>query len=344
MNTEMLLDISHQLRTPLTAIQVALDLLSCGQLGNLSQQEQRMVEIAVKNTERLVRLTTAIEAQPEAQNSLISAERLALLRLEEDLGKALSSNQLQLNYQPIVSLKNQKILGFEALLRWEHPSLGRISPEKFISLAEKSSLIIDIGKWTLETACLQMKIWQKQFPDYFQNLTVSVNVSSKQLAEIDLVLQVKEILESTELQAHNLVLEITETALVEQEMTAISILSELQSLGIKIYIDDFGTGYSSLSRLYDLPLNVLKIDRSFVQKLGSPAGKYIVETITKLASCLGMEVIAEGVETMEQINDLKLLDCDRGQGYLFAKPLASDDVPDFVVNHGFRNEEAKKLA
>lgn len=343
MNPPMVIDISYELRTPLTVIQVALDILICGQLGKLSQEEQRMVEIAIKNTERLMRLTNAIEAQPETQASFISAEGLALLRLEEDLKNALIHNQLKLHYQPIVNLKNQRILGFEALLRWEHPSLGLICPSKFIPLAEKSDLIIDIGKWVLEAACQQIQIWQKKFPDKFKNLTFSVNISSKQLAEIDLAAQVKQILEDTGLPSDILVLEITETALFEQEIIAKNTLEQLQNIGIKLYIDDFGTGYSSLNRLHDLPLNVLKIDRYFIQQLGSKNGKYIVETITKLADYLGMDVVAEGVETIEQINELKLLNCYRGQGYLFAKPLPADIVPNFVFNNLAMSENCDPL-
>jgi EAL domain-containing protein (putative c-di-GMP-specific phosphodiesterase class I) len=343
MNSQMVLDISHELRTPLTVIQVALDILSCGQLGTLSQQEQRMVEIAVKNTERLIRLTTAIEGQPEAQTSFISAEKLALLRLEEDLRKALIHNQLELYYQPIINLKDDKLLGFEALVRWNHPSLGMIFPDKFIPLAEESDLIIDIGKWILQEVCHQIQIWQQQSPEYFESLTFSANLSSKQLTQTDLAAQIKEILDGTGVQSHNLVLEITETALVDQEITANATLSQLKNLGIKLYIDDFGTGYSSLNRLYDMPFDVLKIDRSFVQKLGTPSGKYIVQTITKLAEHLGMDVVAEGVETIEQLNELKSLDCYRGQGYLFAKPLAANTVPNFVFNNSAVDKNADSL-
>ncbi len=174
-------DISHELRTPLTVIQVALDLLSSGKIGNLSAQELRMVDIAGSNVDRIMRLTNAIEREPEAQTTFVSGEELAQLRLERDLKMALIRNELRLCYQPIVSLENHKILGFEALIRWEHPDLGMISPAQFIPLAEKSSLICDLGTWALQTACHQLKTWQEQFPDHYHSLSVSVNVCSKQL-------------------------------------------------------------------------------------------------------------------------------------------------------------------
>ncbi|MBK1990028.1 EAL domain-containing protein [Sphaerospermopsis aphanizomenoides BCCUSP55] len=314
-------DISHELRTPLTVIQVALDILGSGKLGNLSQQELRMIDIATSNVERLMRLTNAIEQQPEAQTTFLSGEQIAQLRLERDLKMALIRNELTLCYQPIVSLQRYQILGFEALLRWQHPTLGMIPPEQFIPLAEKSNLICDLGLWVLQTACHQLRTWQEQFPDDYDRLTISVNVASKQLANPDLVVQVEQILQTIGLKSSNLVLEITESAMMENAVTAKRTLEKLQSLGVRVYIDDFGTGYSSLSRLYELPLNVLKIDRSFVQKLDSPSGKQIVQAIANLANDLGLEVIAEGVETVEQFLKLQLLGCHQGQGYFFAKPL-----------------------
>jgi EAL domain-containing protein (putative c-di-GMP-specific phosphodiesterase class I) len=324
-------DISHELRTPLTVIQVALDILSSGKLGNLSQQELRMVDIATNNVDRLMRLTNAIEGEPEAQTTFLSREALAQLRLERDLKMALIRNDFTLCYQPIVSLKQYEILGFEVLLRWQHPELGTISPEQFIPLAEKSNLICDIGTWVLQTACHQLRTWQEQFPDNYHNLRISVNVSSRQLANCDLITQVEQILQETGLKSCNLVLEVTESAMMENAVTAKKTLEKLQSLGVLVYIDDFGTGYSSLSRLCELPLNVLKIDRSFVQKLNSPSGNQVVQAITNLAHTLGLEVIAEGVETVEQFLKLQLLGCNQGQGYFFAKPLENNAVTKLLI-------------
>jgi c-di-GMP phosphodiesterase len=330
LNDEMFLDISHELRTPLTVIQVALELLSCGKLGTLSPQEQRLVEIAANNAERLMRLTNAIERQPEAQTTFLSTEELAQLRLERDLKLAIVHNEFKLCYQPIVSMKNGHILGFEALIRWQHPTLGLMSPDQFIPLAESSGLIIEIDAWVLQEACRQLRNWQQQYPHYFDSLTVSVNISSQQLAVPNLVAQIKQILQDTGLQSQNLVLEITETAMVDNAVTAKQTLENLRKLGVRIYIDDFGTGYSSLSRLYELPLDVLKIDRSFVQKLDLASGKHVVRTIINLAHDLGIEVIAEGVETVEQILKLQLLGCTKGQGYFFAQPLENHAATDLL--------------
>ncbi|MEA5552599.1 EAL domain-containing protein [Anabaena cylindrica UHCC 0172] len=326
------LGISHELRTPLTAIQVALDLLSSGKLGNLSPQELRMVEIATKNTERLMRLTNAIERQPEAQTLFLSSAELAHLRLERDLKMALTRNEFKLCYQPIVSLTNNQISGFEALIRWQHPTWGIIYPDKFIPLAEEKGLIIDIGFWVLQEACRQLCNWQQQSPELFNSLTVSVNVSSKQLALPLLVEQVKQVLEETGLQPHNLVIEITESAIIDNQVNANKTLEDLQNLGVRLYIDDFGTGYSSLSRLYELPLDVLKIDRSFVQKLDCSSGNHIVQAIANLAHNLGLEVIAEGVETVEQMKKLQLIGCNQGQGYFFARPLETHEIVDLLFN------------
>jgi len=329
-NNGMLLDISNELRTPLTVIQVALDLLSCGKLGTLSQEEYRMVEIATNNAERLMRLTNVIEGNIENLGIVVSEKELAQLKLERDLEKALSRNEFSLCYQPIISLKNNKVIGLEALIRWEHPYLGTIYPDRFIPLAEKSDTIIQISDWVLKEACRQLSQWQDDFPGYFDSLTVSVNISSKHLAKPNLLKQVKKVIQETGLKFKNLVLEITESAIINNKLQAQEILTELQNLGIRICIDDFGMGYSSFSRLHELPLNVLKIDRYFVQKMNCLNGMYIIEAITNMSHNLQLEVIAEGVETLEQVFQLQLLGCNKVQGYLFAKPLENHEIAALV--------------
>jgi len=323
---EAILDMSQELRTPLTVIQGALDLLDSGRLGTLSEQAQRLVAIAASNVERLMRLTAAIEQGPSAIFSIVSPEEMARLRLETEIKSALAHNELQLYYQPLVSLATAQITGFEALLRWHHPALGLISPTQFIPIAESTGLILDIGLWVLREACHQLYGWQQQFPQQFSGLSVSVNLSSQQLACPDLVTQIEQILQHSGLAAECLKLEITESAAMDNAETAKTILGQLRALGVQLYIDDFGTGYSSLNRLYEMPLDVLKIDRSFVQQLDSERGEYLVRAIANLAHSLGIDVIAEGVETQEQVLKLQSLGCNRGQGYFFARPLDSKAV------------------
>lgn len=329
---EPTLDISHELRTPLTVIQGALDLLESGQLGVLSDKGQRMVKIATSNVDRLMRLTTAIEQESESVISLVSAEELARLRMERDLQLALPRCQLRLQYQPIVALGSGIITGFEVLSRWHHPTLGIISPTQFIPIAEETGSILDIGTWVIREACHQLRTWQLQFPEYFKRLTISVNLSCKQIACLDLPQQIEQILKDTGLEAHSLKLEITESSIMDNTEVIELVLSRLQVLGVQFYIDDFGTGYSSLSRLLELPLDVLKIDRSFVQQLCSKRGEYLVRAIANLAQNLGIDVIAEGVETEEQAIKLQALGCNRGQGYFFARPMDSLKVPLLICN------------
>lgn len=327
---ETALDISHELRTPLTAIQGALDLLDSGRLGILTEQGRRMVSIAASNVERLMRLTTTIEQEPNTIFNLVSPEELARLRLETELRSAVAHDELRLHYQPLVSLATGQINGFEALLRWQHPTLGLLSPIEFIAIAESSGSIVEIGLWVLREACQQLYQWQQQCPDQFSNLSVSVNLSSRQIACIDLVAQIEQVLQETGLAAEHLKLEITESAAMNNAEAGKTVLHRLRSLGVQLYIDDFGTGYSSLNRLYDLPLDVLKIDRSFVQQLDSERGEYLVRAIANLARSLGIDVIAEGVETQEQVLKLQSLGCYRGQGYFFAKPLNSEAVVQLI--------------
>lgn len=324
---EQELDLSHELRTPLTVIQAALELLDSGHLGELSEQGHRMVKIAASNVDRLMRLTTAIEHESEGITSVVSAEELARLRMERELQFALQRQQFNLQYQPIVALGDGNITGFEVLLRWCHPTLGTISPAQFIPIAEETGAILEIGTWVIREACQQLKSWKQQFPAYFNGLTISVNLSCRQLACSTLPQQIEQILQETKLPSRSLKLEITESSIMSNTEVIELVLMQLQRLGVQLYIDDFGTGYSSLSRLLELPLDVLKIDRSFVQQLRSKRGEYLVRAIANLAHNLGIDVIAEGVETAEQAIQLQSLGCHRGQGYLFAKPIDGNEVP-----------------
>jgi EAL domain-containing protein (putative c-di-GMP-specific phosphodiesterase class I) len=277
-----------------------------------------------------MRLTTAIEQESESIVSLVSTEKLARLRMERDLQLALSQDQFRLQYQPIVSLANGIVTGFEVLIRWHHPTLGLIPPTQFIAIAEETGIILEIGAWVIREACQQLQAWRQQFPEQFNTLTISVNLSCKQIACLDLPQQIAQILRETQLESHSLKLEITESSIMDNTEVIELVLSQLQILGVQFYIDDFGTGYSSLSRLLELPLDVLKIDRSFVQQLCSKRGEYLVRAIANLAQNLGIDVIAEGVETEEQAAKLQSLGCNRGQGYFFARPIDSAAVPPLV--------------
>jgi diguanylate cyclase (GGDEF)-like protein/PAS domain S-box-containing protein len=245
------------------------------------------------------------------------------LQLETDLRCAIEAEQFQLFYQPIWSLTTNAITGFEALIRWFHPTRGMVSPAEFIPIAEETGLILPIGQWVIQEACRQMNVWRNKFPAA-QLLTVSVNLSAKQFSEPNLVGQIQATLVKTGFPAHRLKIEITETMIVENHKAAVQILTQLQNLGVQIQVDDFGTGYSSLSVLHNLPLDTLKIDISFIRLLETdPDNAEIVKVIIKLAHNLGMEAIAEGVETQAQRRQLKALGCDFAQGYLLAKPLPS---------------------
>lgn len=247
-------------------------------------------------------------------------EAILRLELETDIRWAIERGEFQMFYQPIVRLSTREISGFEALIRWEHPRKGWISPTVFIPVAEETGAIERIGEWALIQACSQLRIWKKQFPTY-PSLKMSVNLSGKQLTQ-KLSDRVEEILQETGVDGWDLKLEITETALVEDPEGAIAILERLKSLDIQLCIDDFGTGYSSLSYLHRFPVDILKIDRSFVSKM-SPLNddSEIVRTIVTLAHTLGLDVIAEGIETLDSMHELELLRCKYGQGYFFSQPV-----------------------
>jgi diguanylate cyclase (GGDEF)-like protein len=246
------------------------------------------------------------------------------LRLETDLRRALDRNEFWVAYQPIVELETGRVAGFEALVRWQHPERGLVSPAEFIPAAEETGLIIPLDLWVFRDACHQMRTWHDEFPAALP-LMLSVNLSSKQFAHLNLIDRIDEILAETGIDPTCLRLEITESAIMTQPEAATAKLRQIKERGISLSMDDFGTGYSSLSYLHKFPFNVLKIDRSFVSRIG-PQGddSEIVATIVALAHNLGMKVVAEGVETAEQVDRLRSLNCQYGQGYFFARPLAAD--------------------
>jgi EAL domain-containing protein (putative c-di-GMP-specific phosphodiesterase class I) len=266
------------------------------------------------------------KARHEVFDKTMHARAMNLLQMETDLRRAIERKEFVLYYQPIVSLETGAISGFEALIRWQHPERGFVPPDEFIKIAEETGLIIPIGQWVLEEACRQIHQWQEEFPQ-FPPLQISVNLSSKQFINSDLIAQIRRVLEETDVAPQSLKLEITESMVMENFELAVEMLNQLRALGIELSIDDFGTGYSSLSYLHRFPISTLKIDRSFVSSMtGNNENAEIVRTILMLARSLKMNVVAEGVETEEQLSQLAMLECEYGQGYYFSKPLKATDA------------------
>ena len=257
---------------------------------------------------------------------------LNLLHIETDLRKAIANKEFDLYYQPIVSLDNISILGFEALIRWNHPTQGLVYPDSFIPVAEETGLIIPIGRWVLKKACRDLRRWDEQVKSKLP-LFMSVNISSKQFLRPSLIDDIKEILDETGLPPEQLKLEITETALMEDVHETIPLIKRMKDLGVQIVIDDFGTGYSSMSYLQQLPIDTLKVDQSFISRIESnnnDENKNIVETIVSLAHKLGLKVVAEGVETDKQHSVLSQMNCQMAQGYLFSRPLKKEKMDELI--------------
>ena len=268
-----------------------------------------------------------------AQHQLFSPEMreevVQAMVFERDLRSAVPKGELEVHYQPIVSVAAAETVGFEALVRWRHAQRGLVSPADFIPIAEETGVIVDIDRWVLRQACAQLVIWQAQFAN---PLTLNVNLTSQQLERPDFVEVVRKTLAETGFEAAQLHLEITESTLVNRTEEVIAALGQLESLGVELHIDDFGTGYSSLSYLQGFPADALKIDRSFVNKLTQNAeSARLVQTIVAMAHGLGLRVVAEGVETVEQLEHLRGLGCEYAQGFYFAKPLETDAVAEFLT-------------
>lgn len=302
----------HELFTS-TSIGIALGSNTDGYLDDIL----RNADIAMYHAKALGR------ANYEVFDRAMHFQAAQRLQLETDLRLAVERQEFKVYYQSIVCLRTGEITGFEALIRWSHPIRGLISPISFIGLAEETGLIIPIGWWVLREACRQMQLWHLQFPNS-SPMTISVNISSQQFSQPDFITQVEQVVQETGLNPRSLKLEITESVLIENAESVAATLVELQALGIQISMDDFGSGYSSLSYLYRLPINTLKIDRSFISGVDVDVNKIeIIRTVLELAWNLGMNVVAEGVETKKQMYQLQLLRCEFAQGYLFSKPLDS---------------------
>jgi EAL domain-containing protein (putative c-di-GMP-specific phosphodiesterase class I) len=256
---------------------------------------------------------------------------MARLQLETDLRRALERGQLHVYYQPFIDLRSGEVSGFEALVRWQHPRHGMILPDEFLSVAEETGLIVPIGRFVLEESCRCIRELQSRHPEH-RRLRLSVNLSNKQFFQADLFDQVRRALLSSGLDADCFGLEITEGVIIQHAESANTRFSRLKSLGIQLYLDDFGMGYSSLNYLHRFPMDILKIDRSFVSRFEEAAGNLaILETIVTLAHQLGMEVVAEGIQTAAQVKKLRSLGCEFGQGYLFSKPVPEAEMEDLLA-------------
>jgi diguanylate cyclase (GGDEF)-like protein/PAS domain S-box-containing protein len=248
------------------------------------------------------------------------------LHLEHDLRRAIKKHQFLVYYQPIIDIFNNCLIGFEALVRWQHPTRGFISPAEFIPLAEETNLIITIDSWMLSTACQQLATWNKKFPSY-QPLKMSINLSAQDLRQVNLMAEIDTILRETGLEGNTITLEITESMLIEDINKTIDLLTEIKSRNIQISIDDFGTGYSSLNYLHRFPIDNLKIDYSFVSQMQEKNRNYqVVSSIIDLGHHLDLVIVAEGIETAQQMQWLRAMGCEFGQGYLFSKPLSPQEI------------------
>ncbi|HKY43119.1 MAG TPA: diguanylate cyclase [Pyrinomonadaceae bacterium] len=271
-------------------------------------------------------------------------ELMSRLKMETDLRRACERDELFVDYQPIVSLQNRTLIGFEALVRWRHPEFGLVAPKDFIPVAEETGQILTLGQTVLESACRQAREWLTTYPAS-PPLFVSVNLSVKQFNQPGLVENIANLLQEFKLPPRCLKLEITESVFTDNIEAAVGLLTQLRELGVQLSIDDFGTGYSSLSYLQRFPIDTLKIDRSFVtQMMENEENLAIVRTIVALAQNLGMDVVAEGVETEEQLKLLRKLECENGQGFLFSTPLGGRQLDQFIASCNLENEPAALVA
>lgn len=318
--------IQDELSTPLNLS--GFDVFTSASIGiALSSTTYERPEYLLRNADMaMYRAKASGQARFEVFDRVMHVQALMRLQLETDLRRAVDRSEFSVHYQPIVCLRTGRLDGLEALVRWEHPDRGWMAPDDFIPAAEETGVILPIGEWVLRRACQQAKEWQDRFA-LERPLKMSVNLSAKQFSQPDLVEQISSALESSGLPAGQLRLEITESAIMENAESAAALLGRLKDIGVQISLDDFGTGYSSLSYLHRFPLDALKVDRSFVMQMHEDArSAQLVQTILGLAVSLGVSAVAEGIELEAQLAELKAIDCELGQGYLFSRPLDAEGV------------------
>jgi diguanylate cyclase (GGDEF)-like protein len=261
------------------------------------------------------------------------------IQLESELHGVIDHDELTLVYQPILNLNTLRLIGFEALVRWNHPTRGMVYPAEFIPLAEHTGLIIKIGEWILREACRELGLLQRRFPSQ-PPMRMSINISGKQFAQENLADLVAAIIQETGIDPSSLTIEITESIIMDNIDVAIATMNRLRAMGVHIHIDDFGTGYSSLSYLHSLPIDALKIDRSFINKLTvNGENAEIILSIISLAKSLNFDVIAEGVELAHQLEQMKGMECRLGQGYLFSKPMAPGAIEAWMLAEEFKTSD-----
>lgn len=323
-NSNTSVSLGYELRASLASIHGALRLLTRDQDSVTDPNARRLLRIAMSNTHRLLSLAVAIEGETQQPNVLTTAA-IERLRLANELQGAAERGEFVLVYQPVICLGSGRTVGLEALVRWEHPSRGLMQPNSFIAIAESSGFIAELGLWAIREACTQLRHWQRTGM-IDSDLWVSVNLSPCQLLEPNLLGQCEAILRETELSPQCLHLELTESVALDLGMDVLAILQGFRQLGIAIYVDDFGTGYSSLARLHEFPIDALKIDRSFILR----EQWEIVRMIALLAEHLGIQIVAEGIESVHHLHTLQGLGCQMAQGFLISRPLDASAVIDFI--------------
>jgi diguanylate cyclase (GGDEF)-like protein/PAS domain S-box-containing protein len=276
----------------------------------------------------------------EAYQPALHAEALDRLERTADLQRALEHQQFILHYQPIVALDSDQVVGVEALVRWRHPTRGLLPPDAFIPLAEETGLIVPIGQWVLEQACQQARRWDLEHPSQ-PPIRISVNLSARQFQQPDLVARVAGVIAETGIDPATLVLELTETLLLRDTESMLAKIQELKGLGVQLAIDDFGTGYSSLSYLKRLPVDILKVDKSFIDPIAAgPADSAVLQAIVRLGRTLHLQTVAEGVEAVDQSNHLRELGCHLGQGFYYSKPAEAEDIGELLGRQAARQADA----
>lgn len=279
----------------------------------------------------MYRAKAAGRARYEMFDRTMHADALHRLQLETDLRRAVERNEFRLHYQPVVSLKTGRITGLEALLRWEHPEHGLVQAADFLPVAEETGLIVRVGRWVLGEACAQLRQWQRA-RKRGDPLTIGVNLSVRQFAQPDLVNHLSRVIAESGIPPESLRVEITESAIIDRGGTAASVLEQIRALGARVHLDDFGTGYSPLIYLHRLPIDAIKVDRAFVSTMDSDEKNLqLVRTILTFARIVGLSTVAEGISSAEQLRELRTLECELGQGYLFSAPIPHDAVADLLA-------------